>query len=861
MRLRRLLAGTAVLAAVAWGNQVVHADPGPAQVPTSLLPAGAPSAASLAAQRVLEAAVDAPLSIVRDARGLAHTFGTSPLHPLPLPPGVQPSSPQTMARIQLARVAPLFGLTDVGRELVMEPRPAGLPSGPAEDLIVRFQQLRGSLPVLGGELSVVLDPAGALKSVTGETLPTAAAPPAASTTAGRAQQTALGLVARDHPHTPRTWLRASAPHRWWFDPALIGVPAAEHLLAGPVWRLEVADGGAVRETVLVDSQSGRVPLHWDMINDALQEAVCDAGNKPDKNVTGSDCVKGRYVRVTGQAATKNSEVDQSYDNGARTATFYQNYVGTDLTSLLGVDTGDGKKIRSTVRFCPDDDTCALSGGLLSNAFWNGRGMYYGNGWTAGDDVVAHELTHGVTERTSKLLYLYQSGAINESMSDVFGELTDLTDGWDGNGIQTPWVIGEDAPLVSVPLRNMADPTTTLGGPQPDRMTSSYYQADLTFTDNGAVHDNSGVGNKTGYLIAHGDVFNGQTISGIGYGKTATLYFRVENMLTSGADYNDLGNTLNQACSDLIGHHAFTVATCAQVKAAVVATEMAKQPVVPNAAAPEANLCPTGTHRATILSDSFENLSTKRWSLGGQWIKIPDYAEDGKYSVYGVEPDHATSSSMTLKTPISVPHGVTTYLRFAHQYRLDAGLFNGPYYDGVKVEYRISGDSTWHTLSGKSWQNGPTNKITPAGGTAYTAWGGDSHGYMSSKVNLNFLAGKKAYFRWRVIGDKQTAVDGWTVDDVRWFTCGTTKPSSVASATASASRQAVRVAWSEPVYTTPTGITKYKIHEANAGTRTRDAKTRSTTFHGLKAHKKYTFTVTPYAAGGPGPHVTRSAVPK
>jgi Zn-dependent metalloprotease len=861
MRPRRLLAVTAVLAAVAWGNQVVHADPGPAQSPTSLLQVGAPSAASLAAQRVLEGVAGAPLTIVRDARGLAHTFGTSPLHPLALPAGAAVGSPQAMARAQLARVAPLFGLTDVTHDVVLEPRPDGLPGRLDEDLIVRFQQLRGALPVLGGELSVVLDPAGALKSVTGETLPTAAPPPAATTTAARAKQIALALVARDHPHTPRTWLRTSTPQRWWFDPALIGVPAAEHLLAGPVWRLEVADGGAVRESVLVDSQTGRVPLHWNMINDALQEAVCDGSNKPDKNLTGPDCVKAKYVRVTGQTATKNSEVDQSYDNGARTATFYQNYVDTDLTSLLGLDAGDGKKIRSTVRFCPDDDTCALSGGLLSNAFWNGRGMYYGNGWTAGDDVVAHELTHGVTERTSKLLYLYQSGAINESMSDVFGELTDLTDGWDGTGIQTPWVIGEDAPLVSVPLRNMADPTSTLGDAQPDKMTSSYYKADLTFTDNGAVHDNSGVGNKAGYLIAHGATFNGQTISGIGYGKTATLYFRVENMLTSGADYNDLGNTLNQACSDLIGHHAFTTNTCAQVKATVLATEMAKQPVVPNAAAPEASLCPSGQHRATILYDSFENLSTKRWSLGGQWIKIPDYAENGKYSVYGVEPDHATSSSMTLKTPISVPHGVTTYLRFAHQYRLDAGLFNGPYYDGVRVEYRVSGDSTWHTLSAKSWQNGPTNKITPAGGSAYTGWGGDSHGYLSSKVNLNFLAGKNAYFRWRIFGDKQTAVDGWTVDDVRWFTCGGKTPSSVAHATASASKQAIKVAWDEPYYPTPTGITKYKIHEASAGSRTRDPKVRSTTFHGLKKGKKYTFTVTPYAAGGAGPHVTRSGVPK
>ncbi len=79
-------------------------------------------------------------------------------------------------------------------------------------------------------------------------------------------------------------------------------------------------------------------------------------------------------------------------------------------------------LKSTVRYCEPFKPCPYQ-----NAFWDGRQMTYGEGFAA-DDVVAHELAHGVTEHESNLLYWYQSGAINESLSDVFGELMDLENG-------------------------------------------------------------------------------------------------------------------------------------------------------------------------------------------------------------------------------------------------------------------------------------------------------------------------------------------------------------------------------------------------------------------------------------------------
>ncbi len=92
--------------------------------------------------------------------------------------------------------------------------------------------------------------------------------------------------------------------------------------------------------------------------------------------------------------------------------FYQS-LGRD-----GIDNA-GMPLLSTVRFCPDVAYCPYA-----NAFWDGSQMTFGDGFASADDVVGHELTHGVTQFTSGLLYYYQSGAINESMSDVMGELFD-----------------------------------------------------------------------------------------------------------------------------------------------------------------------------------------------------------------------------------------------------------------------------------------------------------------------------------------------------------------------------------------------------------------------------------------------------
>ena len=112
------------------------------------------------------------------------------------------------------------------------------------------------------------------------------------------------------------------------------------------------------------------------------------------------------------------------------------------------------------------------------------------------DVVAHELTHGVTERTSNLIYQNESGALNEAWSDIFGAMVDRQEGATGADI---WLLGEDIYTPGTPgdaLRNMADPAV-FGDRDyyPDRYTGT--------ADHGGVHSNSGIANLAFKLLVTG----------------------------------------------------------------------------------------------------------------------------------------------------------------------------------------------------------------------------------------------------------------------------------------------------------------------------------------------------------------------
>ncbi|MET3175593.1 UNVERIFIED_ORG: Zn-dependent metalloprotease [Arthrobacter sp. UYCu721] len=219
-----------------------------------------------------------------------------------------------------------------------------------------------------------------------------------------------------------------------------------------------------------------------------KRSIYDAG--------GSENLPGKLVRKEGEPASGDQSADEAYDGFGHTHRLF-----ADIFGRNSID-GEGLPLDATVHF----------GKLYDNAFWDGRQMVFGDGdgevferFTRSLSVIGHELTHGVTQYSAGLAYRNQAGAINESMSDVFGALVEqylnrqsVTDAsWlIGEGLFTPQV--EGSALRSLKAPGTAYDDDVLGkDPQPDSM-DSYVR---TSADNGGVHINSGIPNRAFYLTA------------------------------------------------------------------------------------------------------------------------------------------------------------------------------------------------------------------------------------------------------------------------------------------------------------------------------------------------------------------------
>jgi Zn-dependent metalloprotease len=211
---------------------------------------------------------------------------------------------------------------------------------------------------------------------------------------------------------------------------------------------------------------------------------------------GTQSLPGTLIREEGQPAKGDIAAEEAWNYlGITYDFFWQTYQRNSLDNK-------GLKLEGTVHY----------GNEYQNAFWNGQQMVFGDGdgeifnrFTIALDVVAHELTHGVTETEAGLIYFQQAGALNESMSDVFGSLVKqfhLKQSAD----QADWIIGEGLLAQGIKgrgLRSMSSPGTAYDDPvlgkDPQPADMDHYID--TRDDNGGVHLNSGIPNRAFYLAA------------------------------------------------------------------------------------------------------------------------------------------------------------------------------------------------------------------------------------------------------------------------------------------------------------------------------------------------------------------------
>lgn len=733
---------------------------------SSTATAAVPSDRATALERRLGTPADA---VVHRDTGRVRFLATPPRRPLARPRGVPAgAAPARVARAFLDSYGSSFGVPDEARQLDV----TATADGPRGGSVVRFEQVQDGVPVLGGELVVNLDGDGRVRSAGGEAIPAgelASLDMRPSVASVDAVRTARAVVARAHGVAAAD-LHAAPAELQVYDARLLGGPGPQRPTL--VWRTEVTGGvaGEIRELVLVDAQLGSVALHFNQAADAKQRTVCDWGGA----VRGSLQSCTAPVRSEGEPPVGSpADVDLAYDYAGDTYDFFFGRFGRDSLDDRGLP------LRSTVRFCDPDEDCPYR-----NAFWNGQQMVYGDGFAAADDVVGHELTHGVTEFSSHLFYYYQSGAINESLSDIFGELIDLTNGAGNDTAGVRWLMGEDIPGIGA-IRDMANPPR-FG--DPDRMTSPSYFADPNEGDNGGVHWNSGVGNKAAYLMTDGDTFNGETVTGLGIDKVAQIFYTASTtLLTSASDYADLAIALRQACANLVGSHGIVAADCNQVDATIRAVEMEADP--PAAPAPEAPVCNAGGALVDVYEDDFENPASGRWAAATGWYRSQEsnpygfdatFATSGTGNLWGDDQDSIGDYSIAMTSDVVVPAG--GYLRFKHAFGFDDDVSGA--YDGGVLEYSLNGGGTWNDAGPLMANNGYTGIVVSypeslshlesplAGRRAFVR---ESNGYRSTRVDLRSFGGQSIRLRFRIGTDYVFGDYGWFVDDVRFYGCDAIPP--------------------------------------------------------------------------------------
>jgi len=216
---------------------------------------------------------------------------------------------------------------------------------------------------------------------------------------------------------------------------------------------------------------------------------------------------GTVARSEGSRAVKDKAVNQAYDGFGATYKFYWQVLGRNSIDNAGMP------ILGLVHFSTD----------YNNAFWDGQGhMFFGDGdgqlfkpLTGSLDVIGHELTHGVTQYEANLVYQGQSGALNESLSDVFGSLVKQY-AKKQTADQADWLIGNDivGPTLAPALRSMKAPGTAN---KFDKQPADMDHFVDTASDNGGVHTNSGIPNRAFYVAA-------TTIGGNAWKKAGLIWY-------------------------------------------------------------------------------------------------------------------------------------------------------------------------------------------------------------------------------------------------------------------------------------------------------------------------------------------------
>jgi Zn-dependent metalloprotease len=278
------------------------------------------------------------------------------------------------------------------------------------------------------------------------------------------------------------------------------------------------------------------------------------------------------------------------------------------------------------------------GALNNNAFWDGSKLFFGDGdginLTAltSTDIVAHEFGHAITQYSANLYYSGESGALNESFSDIFGVTIDFY----ANPATANFIVGEQVYINGSGFRNMGNPNQFN---DPDTYKGTYWYT--ASGDNGGVHTNSGVQNYWYFLLSNGgtgtnDLGNSYNISGIGLDKAIAIAYRnLTVYLTPNSDFEDARFYSIQSAIDLFGQCSPEVIAVTNAWYAVGVGEAFSDEVIVGFEVSRTNSC--SLPFTVDFSNTSANASSYLWDFGDGSTSVLQnpthiYTANGNYSV-------------------------------------------------------------------------------------------------------------------------------------------------------------------------------------------------------------------------------------
>jgi len=421
---------------------------------------------------------------------------------------------------------------------------------------------------------------------------------------------------------------------------------------------------------------------------------------------------------------------------------------------------------------------------------------------AKDDVVGHKLTHGVTEFSAGLVYAYQSGALNESFSDIFGESMDILNDAE-NEPDSRWKVGEGVPGFPNGLRNMSDPGQ-FG--DPDSCSSENYWCDSG--DSGGVHINSGVPNKAFVLMVDGGTFGGVTVNPVGMHRALAVQYRaLSRYLTEYSNFTDNYEALAAACNDLVGTRvrnpdpetggALSVTIlqrhCTQIRNAANAVAMTQDVCTDVDPGPAGPYCSGGGNWRSIFLEKNDGTTAKLTpSINTELFpvrfkRVTGFTFSGAKAWRINNPltdcsgEDATSDAYLTTRLINLSNTTRPILRFVHDF------FTEGAYDGGIVEVQVN-DSWVKVQAADFFLNGYNGEIdaqstapiaNPASPEAFTGYRSPGNfpdlKYSESRADLSTYAAtdtdKVIRVRFRSVADYCNGTNiGWYIDDVEVYDC-------------------------------------------------------------------------------------------